>query len=119
LSAIEERSKRLVYRLKRVATMVFGATLLASLVPSEPWNQAESSLRTPDPVTREHVVVAGDTLASIAERYYGDASLWPIIWAHNRGRADQVGHELADPELIYPGSVLEIPDPETAAGGEG
>jgi Cu/Zn superoxide dismutase len=29
---IEERRRRIVYRLKRVATMVFGATLLASLV---------------------------------------------------------------------------------------
>jgi nucleoid-associated protein YgaU len=61
---------------------------------------------SPEATVRRHAVVEGDTLTGVAQRYYGDASLWPLIWEHNEG--------LANPDLIYPGTVLEIPDPRTA-----
>jgi nucleoid-associated protein YgaU len=47
-------------------------------------------------------VVAGDTLSAIAQQVYGDASLWPRIFEANR---DQI----FDPDLIFPGQTLRIP----------
>jgi Dyp-type peroxidase family len=50
----------------------------------------------------EYVVQPYDTLSAIAERFYGDASQWPRIFAANRG-------QISDPNVIYPGQVLHIP----------
>ena len=49
-----------------------------------------------------YTVVSGDTLSGIAQKYYGDASRWPIIFEANR-------HQLQDPDHIFPGQVLRIP----------
>jgi nucleoid-associated protein YgaU len=43
-----------------------------------------------------------DTLSNIAERYLGDRSRWPEIFALNRGA-------LASPDLLHPGAVLRLP----------
>jgi nucleoid-associated protein YgaU len=43
-----------------------------------------------------------DTLSDIAERYLGDRSRWPEIFALNRGA-------LASPDLLHPGAVLRLP----------
>ena len=47
----------------------------------------------------EHRIVTGETLALIADNYYGDP-----------GRAQQVArdNDLADPDLVTPGSVLRL-----------
>ena len=50
----------------------------------------------------QRIVVAGDALSSIAQQFYGDATHWPRIFEANR---DQI----ADPDLIFPGQVLRIP----------
>ncbi|HET7539653.1 MAG TPA: LysM peptidoglycan-binding domain-containing protein [Polyangiaceae bacterium] len=50
--------------------------------------------------TRTVVVVAGDTLPAIAFRAYGDDSQWRAIADHNG---------IADPALLEPGLVLEVP----------
>lgn len=50
----------------------------------------------------QYTVVPGDTLSAIAQRWYGDATLWPRIFAAN---PDQI----ADPNLIFPGQVFRIP----------
>jgi nucleoid-associated protein YgaU len=52
--------------------------------------------------TSIHTVVAGDTLARIAQRAYGDAGAWERIFAANRD-------QLAQPEDIRPGQMLKIP----------
>ena len=50
-------------------------------------------------------VSPGETLASIAEREYGDRGKWDVILERNRSRfAD------GDPETIYPGMELDIPE---------
>lgn len=51
---------------------------------------------------RRHEVVSGDTLSGIADNYYGDSSKWPVIHQVNQ-------HQVPDPDLIYPGQVLQIP----------
>ncbi|MEH6450896.1 MAG: LysM peptidoglycan-binding domain-containing protein [Oleispira sp.] len=48
-----------------------------------------------------HTVVEGDTLSSIAIKYEFDS--WGPIWDANKD-------QLENPNLIYPGQVLEIPD---------
>jgi nucleoid-associated protein YgaU len=47
-------------------------------------------------------IEAGDTLAAIAQQFYGDAALWPRIFEANR---DQI----FDPDLIFPGQTLRVP----------
>ena len=57
------------------------------------------------PVTtgRTYVVVSGDSLSKIAKREYGDAQKWPKIYEANR-------NIIKDPDLIYPGQELRIPE---------
>lgn len=56
----------------------------------------------PNDATQWHEVVAGDTLSKIAEKYYGDPSLYPQIFEANRD-------QLADPNKINVGQKLRIP----------
>lgn len=50
-----------------------------------------------------HTVVDGDTLWDLAQEYYGNPWDWRRIWDANR-------EQIADPNLILPGQVLNIPD---------
>jgi nucleoid-associated protein YgaU len=49
-----------------------------------------------------YVIETGDTLSSIAKRYYGDANAYPQIFEANR----QV---IKDADLIFPGQKIRIP----------
>jgi nucleoid-associated protein YgaU len=46
--------------------------------------------------------VGGDTLSGIAEKSYSDANRWPIIFEANR-------HQIQDPNRIFAGQVLRVP----------
>jgi uncharacterized protein (DUF2235 family) len=52
---------------------------------------------------REHIVVKGDTLSSLAKHYLGDPMRYPEIFNANRDLID-------DPDEIYAGMVLKIPE---------
>jgi LysM repeat protein len=52
-------------------------------------------------VARTYKVVAGDTLAKLAERFYGDSALYPLIAAANG---------IANPALVAVGQLLVIPE---------
>jgi nucleoid-associated protein YgaU len=52
---------------------------------------------------RRHTVVEGETLAALAERYYGDKEKSGEIYRANR-------EVLADPDALTPGTVLLIPE---------
>jgi nucleoid-associated protein YgaU len=57
-----------------------------------------------------HVVVAGDTLASVAYRAYGDPGLWREIASANG---------ISDPMRLRPGTRLLVPAPEEVEGRRG
>lgn len=52
---------------------------------------------------RRYTVRAGDTLSSIALRFYGSRSRWPAIFQANKA-------VIKNPDAIFPGEVLTIPD---------
>ena len=52
-------------------------------------------------MSRKYQVQPGDVLTKIAQRFYGEATLFGLIAAAN---------QLADPNKIAPGQVLSIPD---------
>ncbi|MDQ6670843.1 MAG: LysM peptidoglycan-binding domain-containing protein, partial [Chloroflexota bacterium] len=55
------------------------------------------------PMPLEYTVQDGDTLRSIADKLYGDADLWPTLYAANR---DAIG---PDPDALRVGMRLQAP----------
>jgi nucleoid-associated protein YgaU len=55
-----------------------------------------------NPYTQTYVVQSGDSLSKIAQRFYGDGSLYNKIFEANRDI-------LKDPNKISPGQKLRIP----------
>jgi nucleoid-associated protein YgaU len=66
-------------------------------------------LEAPQSSYREYVVVKGDTLWSIAERFYGEGRRWDLIYQANMGKAMGGGRFFQQAGLIYPGWVLQLP----------
>ena len=52
---------------------------------------------------RRYTVRRGDTLSSIAQRFYGNPARWGMLYQANRS-------VIKNPNLISPGEVLTIPD---------
>jgi LysM repeat protein len=50
----------------------------------------------------QDTVQAGDSLSAMAQRWYSDPNQWPRIFEANRNL-------IVNPNLIYPGQVLRIP----------
>ncbi len=50
----------------------------------------------------QYTVASGDTLSGIALGQYGDANQWPRLFEANR-------NQITNPNLIFPGQVLRIP----------
>lgn len=57
----------------------------------------------PAPEAKYHTVEKGDWLSKISEKYYGDPMKYDAIFEANKPM-------LKDPDEIYPGQVLRIPD---------
>ena len=55
------------------------------------------------PSSHFYTVQSGDTLSKIASEYYGSASKYPLIFEANKPM-------LTNPDRIYPGQVLRIPE---------
>lgn len=79
---------------------------LVLLVPS----LAVDAQQGTSPTSQLYTVVAGDTLSAIAERIYGDASYWPLIFESNRTI-------IANPNLIFPGQTFNLPPAGTLTPG--
>ena len=58
----------------------------------------------------DYVVQAGDYLGRIAAHCYGDGSRWREIWEANSDRVMDDGRTFSNPNLIYIGWTLRIPD---------
>jgi LysM repeat protein len=58
--------------------------------------------------TRTYTVRPGDTLSGIAQRFYGNPAEWPVIYDDNLS-------VIQNPNVIYAGEVLKIPDGPPAA----
>ena len=56
------------------------------------------------PLDTNVVVQPGNSLWRIARRTYGDGVRYTVIYNANRG-------QIRDPDLIYPGQILELPEP--------
>jgi len=71
---------------------------------SQPPTTQSQGDRTDVPVSHgtTHTVQSGDTLSKIAKHYYGDAGEWRRIYDVNR-------ETISNPDLIYPGQKLYIP----------
>ena len=65
-------------------------------------NWAKSQNAATEEVNGYYYVRPGDTMWGLAQRYYGDGSLWPLIWLANAGSNP-------NPNLIYSGQYLNIP----------
>jgi LysM repeat protein len=59
--------------------------------------------------TRTYTVQPGDTLASIAQRFYGSDNDWSILFQANKAK-------IANPNQIYPGELLLVPAGSAASG---
>ncbi len=76
-------------------------------------------------VPATYTVTRGDHLWGIAERFLGDGFRWVEIWKLNQQRTMPDGRTFVDPNLIYPGWQLELPqevgsaEPGSIPGEEG
>ena len=57
------------------------------------------------------VVEKGDTLSALAQEHLDDAAQWPTIYRASHDIDQPGGRHLSDPDLIYPGWRLDIPNP--------
>ena len=64
-------------------------------------NQIEVAVKEPE--SKYHTVVEGDWLSKIAKTYYNDATKFDVIIEVSKPM-------LSDPDKIYPGQVLRIPN---------
>lgn len=72
-----------------------GSSSVAKPAPAAP---------APSGTARTYTVVSGDSLSKIAKKHYGDGNRWAKIYEANRST---IG---ANPDRIFPGQVLQIPD---------
>ena len=74
----------------------------AAVTPAPPQQPAAAGTQSPAAEqTGRYVIRQGDTLWDIANAFYRDPFLWPLIWKSNPS--------INDPDLIYPGTALVIP----------
>ena len=59
--------------------------------------------RAPAPSHQYYEIQEGDSLSKIAKDYYGEAAKWKVIYEANK-------NSIKNPDEIYPGQVIELPD---------
>ena len=60
---------------------------------------------------RTYTVEKGDNLSAISKRIYGKSKYWKEIFEANRD-------SIENPDLIYPGQTLKLPDIDTDGDGD-
>jgi hypothetical protein len=91
--ALDARSRQDWERARDAALEVISILSIVQIIPDRP---SQYLVKTWQSVR--------DCLWNIAAKpqIYGDPTLWPIIFEANR-------HQIQDPDLIYPGQILDIP----------
>ncbi|AKS42871.1 LysM and BON domain-containing protein [Wenzhouxiangella marina] len=79
-----------------------GATIPAEAPAAASGDEQEEPPAEEQPESQFYTVKSGDTLGGIAKQFYGNAGKYPLIFEANRPM-------LSDPNKIYPGQVLRIP----------
>ena len=87
---------------KEKAILILGNTKGIARVNDQIQVKAGESVQQVAQASRFYQVKSGDTLSKIAKEVYGDANQYPQIFEANRPM-------LKDPDEIYPGQVLRIP----------
>ena len=64
--------------------------------------RTDALVKHAQPVTRTYTVRSGDTLSSIAERYYHNSGDWTWIYEANKSK-------IRNPDSVYVGESLTIP----------
>lgn len=77
--------------------------------PSQPTDQADA---------RQYTIQTGDTLWGVAEQKLGDGSRWSELAEGLKNRPQADGTTMSDPNLIYAGWTVELPDDQTASSGQ-
>lgn len=71
--------------------------------PVADFSDVHGSSESTSPISdHRYTVQSGDSLSTIAQREYGDASQWRRIYEANRST-------ISNPNLIQPGQVLTLP----------
>ena len=83
-----------------------GVVLQAAAAPTV--QKANASARSGEPpAAKTHTVVKGDSMWAIAQKYYGDGSKYPDLYAKNKTTIDAKNKGTGNPKYtIYPGQVL-------------
>lgn len=90
---------------RNMRTLILIAALGLSAAMGAPSRADEVRLQENAP--DRHVVVKGDTLWDISEKFLKDPWLWPEVWQLNK-------EQIKNPHLIYPGDVVIL----TMEGGK-
>ncbi|MDF1705823.1 MAG: LysM peptidoglycan-binding domain-containing protein [Aeromicrobium sp.] len=95
-------------------TMVDGSTFASASLLRPGWVLQLPGTATPQAsAPADYTVTAGDTLSQIAADQLGDADRYPEIFEASKHLDQPV--PLTDPNLIYPGQLLDIPHAPPAA----
>lgn len=84
-----------------------GTEVKAPAVNSE--DDSGATVADHSPARTLHTVKRGETLWSIADRYWSDPARYPEIFRANQGQPQSDGRTLTDPGIIYPKWQLTIP----------
>ncbi|MFT4284321.1 MAG: LysM peptidoglycan-binding domain-containing protein [Protaetiibacter sp.] len=89
----------------------FTETAPAAPAPAELQQVEEVAVDVPvERADVQHMVAPGDTLWDIAEHYLGAGELYPEIFDASAATVQPDGRHLTDPNLIYPGWQVTVPD---------
>ena len=85
-----------------------GGTITAADYPAGGDNRIVALMTEPEPETVTVTVQRGDSLWRLAARHLGSGARWQEIFDLNRGRTQDDGRSLSNPNFIQIGWVLEL-----------